>query len=186
MHKCSQCARSCSQRRAGQPWGAATEESLWRTPLGKPAAVCPCSASWAWPLGCHPQAPVPASPAASLHQRNILAFAHCLLGTKTDFQLPFPLSETNKWQCFKSEAFIRPCIPQVISFSSIELKILWLPKKAPSPDHSYQELGNLCTPLGLFKVNQHHCSPSIWFLIWIYCFSFQLMILVYDFTSWMR
>lgn len=63
--------------------------------------------------------PVPAQPAASLQQRSItrfslkvelLAIAHCLIGTKTNSQLPFPPSKINKLQCFKSEAFLRPLV----------------------------------------------------------------------------
>lgn len=41
---------------------------------------------------------------------QLLALAHCLIGTKTDFLLPFPFSKINKLECFKSEAFIRPLV----------------------------------------------------------------------------
>lgn len=69
------------------------------------AAYCPYSASVAWhcPWAAIPQPPVPASPAASLQQSmhnqafglmaELLALAHCLIGTNTEFQLPSPLQD---------------------------------------------------------------------------------------------
>lgn len=160
--------RTTARGEQEQPWGIATkrkasEEHPWKTQLFTVLAV---------PAGHGPApqlpspAPVPASPAASPQQRNILASPHCLMRTKTDFQLPFPLPKTNKLQCFKSEAFIRPCIPQAISYSSN--LVCDLPKRHLVLNADCQELESLCTPLGSFKVNQHHCSPSVWFLIWIY------------------
>lgn len=94
-------------------------EKLLKNTPGK-ASCLQSQLGMALSLSCHPQPPVPASPAVSLQQRNIVAFADCLIGTKTDFQLHFLLSKINKLQCFKSEAFIRPCIPQVASVLSLK------------------------------------------------------------------
>lgn len=171
MHKSSSALsmlRTTARGEQEQPWGIATkrkasEEHPWKrqlfTVLAVPAGHGPA-----------PQLPSPA-PCASLpcclpSAEKHLGFSPLSYKDQNRFSTSFASLQTNKLQCFKSEAFIRPCIPQAISYSSN--LVCDLPKRHLVLTADCQELENLCTPLGSFKVNQHHCSPSVWFLIWIY------------------
>lgn len=102
------------------PKRKAPEAHPWKSQL---LVVLAVPAGHSLPL---PQLPPIPSPCASLtcclpspsekHNQafspsvQLLALAHCLTGTKTDFLLPFPFSKINKLECFKSEAFIRPLV----------------------------------------------------------------------------
>lgn len=117
----SQYARNRGQRRAGTaPKRKAPEAHPWKSQLlavlAVPAGHSPVPPSAA----IHPQpcasltccllAPSEKHSWAFSPTVQLLALAHCLRGTKTDFLLPFPFSKTNKLECFKSEAFIRPLV----------------------------------------------------------------------------